>query len=168
MSDDRIEVTYEAYVYSTRIPLRYLVSLAVDGIPTRIETHVWGKSKANRVMTFMVNNGNELINRYGVAAELAAEIYARKREEAMARVQVGDSVKLLIDIGQYRKGRVCKVAQVPEPSFYEARGEHEWDDEQYVLVTPVHSPTDRISLGPKDVIPLRRGEFGPLDQEVDE
>jgi hypothetical protein len=163
-----ISVTYEAYVCTTRIPFRYLVSLAVDGIPTRIETHVWGKAKADRVMNFMVSNGNELINRYGVAAELAAEIYARKREEAMARVQVGDSIKLLIDIGQYKKGRVCKVAQVPEPSFYEARGEHEWDDEQYVLVTPVHSPTDQISLGPKDVIPLRRGEFGPLDTEVDE
>jgi hypothetical protein len=163
-----ISVSYEAAVYSTRIPFRYTITLAVDGIPTRIQTTVWGKAKADRVMHFMVDNGNELLNQYGVAAELAAEIYARKREEAMARVQVGDSVKLLIDIGQYKKGRVCKVAQVPEPSFYEARGAKEWDDEQYVLVTPVRSPTDQISLGPKDVIPLRRGEFGPLDQEVDE
>jgi hypothetical protein len=168
MSDDRISVSYEAAVYSTRIPFRFLVALSVDGIPTRIQTSVWGKAKADKVMTFMINNGNELLNRYGVAAELAAEIYARRREEAMARVQVGDTVKLLVDIGQFKKGRVCKVAQVPEPSFYEARGAKEWDDEQYVLVTPVHSPTDQISLGPKDVIPLRRGEFGPLDQEVDE
>jgi hypothetical protein len=168
VSDDRIEVSYEAYVYSTRIPRRYLIVLTVDGIRTRIQTTVWGRARADRVMNFMVDNGNELLNRYGVAAELAAEIYARRREEAMAKVQVGDSIKLLIDIGQYKKGRVCKVAQVPEPSFYEARGEHEWDDEQYVLVTPVHSPTDQISLGPKDVIPLRRGEFGPLDQDVDD
>jgi hypothetical protein len=104
-----------------------------------------------------------------VAAQLAAEIYARRREEAMAQVQVGDSVKLLIDIGQYKKGRVCKVTQVAEPSFYEARGSAEWDDEEYpVLVVPVHSPLDRMALGPKDAIPLRRGEFGPLDTEVDE
>jgi hypothetical protein len=163
-----ISVSYEAYVYSTRIPFRYMITLAVDGIQTRIATHVWGKARADKVMHFMVNNGNDLLNRYGVAAELAAEIYSRKREEMMAKVQVGDTVKLLVDIGQFKKGRVCKVAQVPEPSFYEARGARAWDDEQYVLVTPVHSPTDRISLGPKDVIPLRRGEFGPLDQEVDD
>jgi hypothetical protein len=163
-----VSVTYEAYVYSTRIPRRYLVTLAVDGIQTRIQTKVWGKSRADRVMHFMVNHGNDLLNRYGVAAELAAEIYARRREEAMAKVQVGDSVKLLVDIGPFKKGRVCKIAEVPEPSFYEARGDIEWDDERYVLVTPVHSPTDRISLGPKDVIPLRRGEFGPLDEEVEE
>lgn len=168
MSEDRIEVSYEAAVYSTRIPFRFLVALSVDGIPTRIQTSVWGKAKADRVMSFMVSNGNELLNQYGVAAEIAAEIYARKREEAMAKVQVGDSVKLLVDIGQYKKGRVCKVTQVPEPSFYEARGSKEWDDEAYILVHPVRSPLDRISLGPKDVIPLRRGEFGPLDQEVDE
>jgi hypothetical protein len=168
MSEDRISVSYEAYIYSTRIPLRYLVTLAVDGIPTRIQAYVWTRKRADRAMNFMVNNGNELLNRYGVAAELAAEVYARRREEAMAKVQVGDRVKLLIDIGEFKKGRVCKVAQVPEPSFYEARGSREWDDDQYVLVHPVHSPTDRISLGPKDVIPLRRGEFGPLDQEVDE
>jgi hypothetical protein len=165
-----VSVSYEAYVYSTRLPFRYTVVLAVDGIRTRIQTSVWGRKRADNVMHFMVNNGNELLNRYGVAAELAAEIYARRREEAMAKVQVGDRVKLLVDIGQYKKGRVCKVAEVAEPSFYEARGgAPEWDDEEYpVKVLPVHSPTDQISLGPKDYLPLRRGEFGPLDQEVDE
>lgn len=169
MSEDRIEVSYEAYVYSTRIPLRYVVVLAVDGIMTRIQTSVWGKAKADRVMHFMVNNGNDLLNRYGVAAELAAEIYARRREEAMAKVQVGDTVKLLVDIGQYKKGRVAKVVHVAEPTFYEARGANEWDDDEFpVDVIFIHSPTDRIPLGPKDSIPLRRGEFGPLDMEVDE
>jgi len=166
---DRIEVSYEAFIYSTRIPHRYLVTLTVDGIPTRIQTTVWGRARADRAMNFMVNNGNELINQYGVAAEIAAEIYARRREEAMAKVQVGDTVKLLVDIGQYKRGRVCKVAEVAEPSFYEARGQYEWDDEEYpIKVAPVHSPTDRISLGPKDYLPLKRGEFGPLDQDVDD
>lgn len=169
MSEDRISVSYEAFVFSTRIPRRYLVLLAVDGIQTRIQTHVWGRAKADRVMNFMVNNGNELLNRYGVAAELAAEIYARKREEAMAKVQVGDTVKLLVDIGQYKKGRICKVVQVAEPSFYEARGPREWEDEEYpVLVSFIQSPLDRVPLGPKEAIPLRRGEFGPVDTEVDE
>jgi hypothetical protein len=145
------------------------VTLSVDGIPTRIQTTVWGRARADRVMNFMVSNGNELINQYGVAAEIAAEIYARRREEAMAKVQVGDTVKLLVDIGQYKKGRVCKVAEVAEPSFYEARGQYEWDDEEYpIKVAPVQSPTDRIALGPKDYLPLKRGEFGPLDQEVED
>lgn len=165
-----ISVSYEAFVCTTRLPFRYLVVLSVEGIMTRIQTTVWGKKRADDTMHFMVNNGNELLNRYGVAAELAAEIYARKREEAMAKVQVGDRVKLLVDIGQYKKGRVCKVAEVAEPSFYEARGgAPEWDDETYpVKVVPVHSPADRFSLGPKDYLPLRRGEFGPLDAEVGE
>lgn len=169
MNEDRISVTYEAHVLATRIPRRYLVVLSVDGIRTRIQTIVWGRTRADRVMTFMVNNGNDLLNHYGVAAELAAEIYARKREEAMAKVQVGDSVKLLVDIGPFKKGRVCKVAKVAEPSFYEARGEKEWDDEEYpVLVSPVHSPIDTIPLGPKDYLPLRRGEFGPLNGGPDD
>ncbi|HEX9089791.1 MAG TPA: hypothetical protein VF867_20025, partial [Arthrobacter sp.] len=131
---------------------------------------VWGKARAMRAMRFLVNNGNELINQYGVAAGLAATLHARRREELMAKVQVGDRIKLLVDIGQYKKGRVCKVAEIAEPSFYEARGgAPEWDDEEYpVKVLPVHSPTDPISLGPKDYLPLRRGEFGPLDTEVDE
>jgi hypothetical protein len=146
-----------------------MVTLSVDGIPTRIYTHVWTRQRADRVMAYMVDNGNDLLNKYGVAAELAAEIYARRRQEAMAKVQVGDTVKLLVDIGQYSKGRICKVVQVAEVSFYEARGEYEWDDEEYpVMVSFVHSPTDNIALGPKDCIPLKRGEFGPVDTEVDE
>jgi hypothetical protein len=165
---DPIQVSYQAYVVSTRIPFRYLAVLYVDDLPTGVQIYAWGKARATRAMRFLVNNGNELINRYGVAAGLAAELYARRREEAMAKVQVGDRVKLLIDIGQFKKGRVCRVAQIPEDSFYEARGGREWDDEQYILVSPIHSPTDNISLGPKDIIPLRRGEFGPLDAEVDE
>lgn len=168
MSD--MSVSYSAYLLGTRIPFRYRVVLYVEDLPTGVEVGVWGKARAKRAMRFMVNNGNELINECGVAAGLAAELYARQREELMAKVQVGDRVKLLIDIGQYKKGRVCKVAEVAEPSFYEARGgAPEWDDEEYpVKVLPVHSPTDAISLGPKDYLPLRRGEFGPLDTEVDE
>jgi hypothetical protein len=167
---DEIKVSYSAYLVGTRIPFRYMVVLYVEDLPTGIETYVWGRARGNRLMRYMVNCGNDLINEYGVAAELAAVLYARRREEAMAKVQVGDRVKLLVDIGQYKKGRVCKVAEVAEPSFYEARGgAPEWDDEEYpVKVLPVHSPTDSIALGPKDYLPLRRGEFGPLDTDVDE
>jgi hypothetical protein len=84
-------------------------------------------------------------------------------------VKVGDTVKLLVDIGGYKKGRICKVVTIAEPTFYEARGSIEWDDERYpITVSFVQSPLDRVSLGPKDVIPLRRGEFGPVDTEVDD
>lgn len=168
MSEDHLSVTYQGYVLTTRIPFLYEAVLYVDDLPTGISTRVWTLARAKQAMQTMVRNGNELINQYGVAAGLAAELYARRREEAMAKVQVGDSVKLLVDIGQFKKGRVCKVAAVPEPSFYEARGGIDWDDDRYILVHPVQSPTDQISLGPKDSIPLRRGEFGPLDMEVEE
>ncbi len=164
-----VSVSYVAYVTGTRIPFRYAVLLYVDDMPTGVTAYAWGRRRADEAMHYMVNNGNALINQYGVAAELAAQIYARKREEAMARVQAGDRIKLLVDIGQFKKGRVCRVVTTPEPSFYEARGgAPEWDDEQYVLVMPVHSPMDRIALGPGDLIPLKRGEFGPLDMEIDE
>ena len=169
MSEEEIEVSYSAYMLGTRIPFRYLCLLYVEDLPTGVATYVWGNARARRAMRYMVEHGTELINQFGVAADLAAELFARRREEVMAHVQVGQTVKLLIDIGPYKKGRVCKVAQVPEPSFYEARGgAPEWDDEQYILVQPIHSAADSIPLGPKEVIPLRRGEFGPLDMEVDE
>jgi len=165
--EDRVEVTYEAYLLSTWVPQRFLITLFVNGIPTGIGRVVWLKHRALAAMHEMVNEGNRLINEFGVAAEIAAEIYAQKREEAMARVKVGDSVKLLVDIGQYKRGRVCRVVEIAEPSFYEARGPNAWNDEKYpIKVLPVRVSTDSVSLGPKDYIPLARGEFGPLDSDV--
>jgi hypothetical protein len=168
MREDKVEVTYEAYLLATRIPQRFIITLYVNNIPTGIGRVVWLKHRAMAAMHEMVNDGNHLINQFGVAAEIAAEIYAQRREEAMARVKVGDSVKLLVDIGQYKRGRVCKVVEVAEPSFYE-RGPSAWDDERYpVKVMPVRMATDNVSLGPKDYIPLQRGEFGPLTEELDD
>jgi hypothetical protein len=164
-----IEVSYQAYLMGTRIPFRYAVTLHVDDIPTGIGAYVWGKARAVAVMNEMVASGNQLLNKYGVAAQIAAEVYSKRREEAMAKVKVGDSVKLLVDIGYYKKGRVCKVVEVAEPSFYVARGVNAWDDERYpVKVIPVRAATDAATLGPKDAIALAAGEFGPLDMEVDE
>jgi hypothetical protein len=168
--NDPILVTYEAYMYATRIPRRYIVHLYVSDIPTGIMATVWGKKKAHMVMHDMINNGNQLLNEYGVAATLAAEIYSRKREEAMAKVKVGDSVKLLVDIGQFKRGRVCKVVEVVDsPSFYESRSTTAWDDDKYpIRVLPVRASTDAVALGPKDYIPLARGEFGPVTEETEE
>lgn len=169
MRDDRVEVTYEAYLLATRIPHRFIITLYVNDIPTGIGRVVWLKKRALAAMHEMIHHGNELLNEFGVAAEIAAEIYAQRREEAMARVKVGDSVKLLIDIGQYKRGRVCKVVEIAEPSFYEARGPNAWDDERYpVKVMPVRVASDSVSLGPKDYIPLQRGEFGPVTEETDD
>ena len=168
MRDDRVEVTYEAYLLATRIPQRYIITLYVNDIPTGIGRVVWLKKRALAAMHDMVNNGNQLINEFGVAAEIAAEIYAQRREEAMAKVKVGDRVKLLVDIGQFKKGRVCRVVEVAEPSFYEARGGTEWHDDRYpIKVMPVQVATDKVSLGPKDFIPLANGEFGPLTEETE-
>ncbi len=163
-------VTYEAYLYRTRIPQRFLIHLYVNDIPTGIMARAWGRKRAAEVMNHMINHGNDLVNQYGVAAALSAEIYAKQREEAMAKVQVGDSVKLLVDIGQFKKGRVCRVVEVADdPSFYEARGANGWDDERYpIKVLPVSMATDKLTLGPKDALLPARGEFGPLNEEVDE
>ena len=86
----------------------------------------------------------------------------------MRQVQVGDKVKLLVDIGQFKIGRVCKVVEVQDdPTFYEARGANEWDDDKYpIKVLPVSVASDKLTLGPKDSIPLARGEFGPVTEET--
>lgn len=169
MRNDKVEVTYEAYLLSTRIPQRFIITLYVNNIPTGIGRVVWLKKRAMAAMHEMVNQGNELIHEFGVAAEIAAEIYAQRREEAMARVKVGDSVKLLVDIGQFKRGRVCKIVEIAEPSFYEARGANGWNDERYpIRVIPIRMPSDSVSLGPKDYIPLQRGEFGPVTEETDD
>lgn len=169
MNEDRIEVTYEAFMLATPIPHRFLITLWVNGIETGIGRVVWLKHRALRAMHDMIHNGNQLINEFGVAAEIAAEIYAQRREEAMAKVKVGDTVKLLVDIGQFQKGRVCKVVEVYEDTFYEARGEHEWVDERFpIMVQPVRINGDKIFLGPKDSIPLARGEFGPVTEETND
>lgn len=167
MMDEPIQVTFEGFLLATRIPQRYIVTLYVNDIPTGIGRVVWLKHRAMAEMQYMVSNGNQLINEFGVAAEIAAEIYAQRREKAMATVKVGDSVKLLVDIGQYKKGRVCKVVEVAdEPTFYVARGENAWMDDKYpIKVLPVSVATDKVTLGPKDSILLSRGEFGPLNDE---
>lgn len=165
--EDGMRVEYAAQVQGTPIPGRYAVVLYVEGIPTGIQAHVWGRKKATAMLYHMINNGNEIINQHGMAGHLAAQIYARRREEAMAKVQVGDTVKLLVDIGQFKRGRVCRVAEVYEPSFYPVRGDKEFIDEDYpVKVKPIRSPTDKIALGPQDLIPLKRGEFGPLNEPL--
>jgi hypothetical protein len=168
MNEDSIQVTYEAFLVGTRIPFRFSVLLYVDGLPTGISATVWLRKRATAVMHHMVDHGNELLNQHGVAMELAAQVYAQRREKAMAQVQVGDRVKLLVDIGQYKKGRVCKIMEICEPSSYEPRGGYAWVDDRFpVKVAPIRAATDSISLGPKDWLPLAQGEFGPLDQEVD-
>jgi hypothetical protein len=165
---DPIMVTYGANVYPTNVPFLFKVELVVEGIPTGVGSHVWGKKRAIKAATYMANNGNDILNQFGKAQTVFNEVRAMRLEEAMARVQVGDSVKLLVDIGTFKKGRVCKIVEVAEPSFYVSRGTNAWDDDKYpIKVIPVHVAGD-TQLGPKDAIPLARGEFGPLDTEVDE
>lgn len=166
---DEIAVKYEAHILTTRIPFRYKVLLFVDGIPTGLGCFTWGLSKATEAMNYLVANGGALLYETGLANQLAAEIYANRREEAMAKVQVGDSVKLLIDIGQYKKGRVCKIVEIVEETDYEGRGGLAWFDDKYpIKVVPVRASTDFGSLGPNESLALAHGEFGPLDMEVDE
>lgn len=168
---DKVEVTYSAYLLATWLPHRFIVTLYVNDIPTGIGKVVWLKKRAMKAMHEVIHNGNQLIHQFGLATEIAAEIYAQRREEAMAKVKVGDSVRLLVDIGQFKKGRVCMVVDVAEPTNYPGRGQAPggWDDDKYpIKVLPIRMSTDYVSLGPRDYIPLARGEFGPVNDELDD
>jgi hypothetical protein len=166
--NEPLQVEYNVYVTGTRIPFRYEVSLYVEDIPSGIKMKTWGRRRATAAMEQMIAHANDLLNHYGAASALYAEIYSRRREERMAQVKVGDRVRLLVDIGQFKKGRVCKVVEVAEPTLYYGRGGGEWDDNRYpIKVLPVSAAHDKLTLGPKDALPLARGEFGPLDQEVE-
>lgn len=169
MTEGEIEVNFEAVLYQTQTPFRYLVELQVSGIRTGIGAYVWGRNRAQRVMQAFIQDGLDLLHKHDKVEYVIKEVRAMRREIAMAKVQVGDSVRLLVDIGSIKKGRVCKVVEVMEPSFYVSRGENAWEDEKYpIKVIPVALATDQVPLGPKDAVPLMRGEFGPLDEDVDE
>jgi hypothetical protein len=169
MSEDSIEIQFQAVLYETTTPFRYMVELQVCGIRTGIAAYVWGHKRAQRVMQAFLNDGVDLLAKYGKTEYVIQEVRAMRREEAMARVQVGDSVKLLVDIGSIKKGRVCRVVEIVEPTFYVSRGANAWDDDKYpIKVLPVATANDTVPLGPKDALPLMRGEFGPIDEEIDE
>lgn len=167
--DDGIVIQFQAVLYDTRTPGRYVVELQVCGIPTGISTMVWGRKRANEVMQQFIDNGIDLLAQFGKTEYVIQEVRAMRREEAMAKVQVGDSVRLLVDIGSIKRGRVCRVVEIAEPSFYVSRGENAWDDTLYpIKVLPVATAADPVPLGPKDALPLMRGEFGPIDEEIEE
>lgn len=169
MSDDYVMVRFMAVLYTTRVPFRYVVELQAEGIRTGIMVAVWGKARAERVMQMFVDNGGDLLDKNGKTNAVIDQLRAMRREEAMAKVQVGDSVRLLVDIGSIKKGRVCKVVEIVEPSFYVSRGQNAWDDSKYpIKVLPVATPSDTVPLGPKDALPLMRGEYGPIDEEIDD
>ena len=167
MAEDGIQTTFQAILWTTSNPFKFVVELRMEGIPTGIFATVWGKKRAEQVMQDFVNTGSDLLARYGKTNIMINHVRDKRREEAMAKVQVGDSVRLLVDIGSIKRGRVCKVVEVFEPSFYEARGANAWEDEKFpIKVLPVPMATDPVALGPKDGFPLMRGEFGPLDEEL--
>ena len=167
MAEDGIQTSFQAILWTTNNPLKFVVELRMENIPTGIFATVWGKKRAHRVMQEFVNNGTALLAQYGKTNDMIGHVRAKRREEEMAKVQVGDKVKLLVDIGPIKKGRVCRVVEVFEPSFYVARGAKEWEDEKYpIRVLPVPMATDPVALGPKDGVPLMRGEFGPMDEDI--
>lgn len=169
MREESFTVRFMAVLYQTTVPCRYLVELQVDGIATGISVRVWGKTRAQRVMQKFIDHGADLLSEFGKTEAVLSELRVMRREEAMAKVQVGDSVRLLVDIGSIKKGRVCKVVEIVEPTFYVSRGENAWDDMKYpIKVLPVATANDAVPLGPKDALPLMRGEYGPIDEEIDD
>jgi hypothetical protein len=167
--EDGITTTFQALIYTTRIPFRYVVELRMEGLSTGIFATVWGEKRAKRLMNQFVEEGIGLLSQTGKTNTMIDKVRAMRREEAMAKVQVGDSVRLLVDIGSIKKGRVCKVVEVSQPSAYVGRGGNPWEDGKFpIKVMPVPMATDTVALGPKDALPLMRGEFGPIDEEIDD
>ena len=169
MPEEGIEIQFQAVLYETTVPHRYMVELKVSGIRTGIATYVWGLRRAQGVMQKFIDDGIDLLEKFGKTEYVIQEVRAMRREEAMAQVKVGDSVRLLVDIGSIKRGRVCRVVEIVEPTFYVSRGANAWDDDKYpIKVLPVATANDTVPLGPKDALPLMRGEFGPIDEEIDE
>src|SRR6478752_5107164 len=94
--EESITIQFQAVLYQTTVPFRYLIELQVCGIRTGIAAYAWGKAKAQRVMQAFIDDGTELLDKYGKTNYVIQEVRAMRREEAMARVQVGDSVRLLV------------------------------------------------------------------------
>ena len=107
-----MEVRFEAVLYTTTLPGRYLVELQVSGVRTGIAAYVWGHKRAQQVMQAFIDDGIELLNKHNKFELVLNQVRAMRREKAMAQVQVGDKVRLLVDIGSIKKGRVCRVVPV--------------------------------------------------------
>lgn len=168
MTEQVRRVEYSAVTYGTKIPGRYQLQLYVNGIFTGVAARVWGRRKARELAEYMIQNGNQVLHDFEVVDQMLAALNKQDREVAMSKLKVGDKVRLWIDLGIYKKGRVCTVVEVEEPSRYVSRGVNAWNENRFpIKVVPVSGAGEAV-LGTKEGIPLAAGEFGALNEEVPE
>lgn len=170
---DSIQVVFRAQVFHAGFPGRYLITLEADGIDSGLRVTVWGVKRATKTADAVLANASALLNDLGLAQELAAKVYMNRPDDEAAEgvklVNVNDTVRLLVDIGPYKRGRVFRVVEVAQSTGYTARGgATEWDDLHFpIKVVPVSSMPGEPILSAKDGIPLAADEFCPGDKEVD-
>lgn len=170
----RIPVEYVATIYSAKfykvtIPFRYYVALDVNGIETGIGGQCWGHKTAKAMQHDLASNGEEILDeinpakRQAIALEVQAAYVARQQEADVEKLSVGDRVKLAVDIGIAKAGRIAKVVQIHtkedgSDGIVDAR----WPISVEVL--PVIG--DPAAWGTGALFLLERGEFVSLDTEL--
>lgn len=153
---EKMNVYFEAGLQKTKIPGRYRVVLLADGYFTRIESYVWGRKRAQKARDAILEEAAELIEAAGLSGQLFGFLYSIRREKTLADVKPGDRVKLAVDIGPFKAGRVCKVMAV-NPDGETTHG---------VAVQPVYVSGDGVTFGEGDYISLTAGEYAPLNEEA--
>jgi hypothetical protein len=153
---EKMNVRFEAGLQKTKIPGRYRVVLLVDGYFTRIETRAWGVKRAHKARDEILENAQELIDAAGLTEGIYTFLWNERKEKALADVKPGDRVRLAVDIGPFKAGRVCKVMAV-NPDGETTHG---------VSVQPVYVSGDGVTFGEGDYISLTAGEYAPLNEEA--
>jgi hypothetical protein len=171
----RIPVEYGATIYTTKvgpltIPFRYIVALDVNGIETGIGTSVWGYSNAQQTADHLSQHGEDLLasesssKRQAIYAEIQAAYVARLNQQLSEKLVPGDRVKLAVDIGHMKAGRIAKVVK----TYTKEDGTDGIVDARWpisVEVLPVAGDPAAWAHG-APVLLLERGEFCSLDTEL--
>lgn len=172
--EETIAVHYKVMSQRGKWPFgfRRLLSLEVDGEDTGIRVIVWGSKREKHMANAILESASELLNELGLAEDLFDRITAKRAAATAAEergdMRVNDTVRLLVDIGPYKRGRVMKVVDVANASGYKSRGGKQWDDNHYpVKVVPLSAMPGELTLDPEDGIPLTADEFCPGDKEVE-
>lgn len=170
----RIPVEYVATIYNAKfykltIPFRYFVSLDVNGIETGVGGMCWGHKTARAMQHDLATNGEEILNeinpakRQAIALEVQAAYVDAQRQASVEKLAVGDRVKLAVDIGIAKAGRVAKIVQVhTKEDGTDGIVDARWPVSVEVL--PVIG--DPAAWGTGAVFLLERGEFVSLDTEL--
>lgn len=171
----RIPVEYVAVIYTTKlhksrllIPGRYIIALQVNDIETSIGTKCWGFKRAKEIATALQANAEEVIEdsvyHKDVWNKVQAAYVAKLNAALSEKLQPGDRVKLAVDIGHIKAGRICKVIKAhTKEDGTDGIVDARWPISVEVL--PVSGDPAAWAHG-TPILLLERGEFVSLDTEL--